>query len=95
MTAIKRILKYDHGTSDFEILYSFDTTSTLVGYCDADWVGSPDDRKNTSAGCFFLGNNLMSWFSKKQNCVSLSIAEAEYISTESACTQMIWMKNML
>ncbi|KAA0045419.1 putative mitochondrial protein [Cucumis melo var. makuwa] len=37
---------------------------------------STDDRKNTSGRCFFLGNNLVSWFSKKQNCVSLSIAEA-------------------
>ncbi|XP_050945171.1 uncharacterized protein LOC127150710 [Cucumis melo] len=36
LTAIKQILKYVHGTSDFGILYSFDTTSTLVGYCDAD-----------------------------------------------------------
>ncbi|KAL4030475.1 hypothetical protein IC575_008712 [Cucumis melo] len=94
-TAVKWILKYVHGTSDFGILYSFDTTSTLVGYGDADWAGSPDDRKNTSRGCFFVGNNLISWFSKKQNCVSLSTAEAEYISTGSACTQMIWMNNML
>ncbi|KAL0544284.1 hypothetical protein IC582_019397 [Cucumis melo] len=36
LTVVKRILKYVHGTSDFGILYSFNTTSTLVGYCDAD-----------------------------------------------------------
>ncbi|TYK30409.1 gag-pol polyprotein [Cucumis melo var. makuwa] len=76
LTAIKRIIKYVHGTTDFGILYSYDTTSILVGYCDADWAGSADDRKSTSGGCFFLGNNLISWFSKKQNCVSLSKAEA-------------------
>ncbi|KAA0035790.1 putative gag-pol polyprotein [Cucumis melo var. makuwa] len=40
------------------------------------YAGSPDDRKSTSGGCFFVGNNLISWFSKKQNCVSLSTAEA-------------------
>ncbi|KAA0047612.1 Copia protein [Cucumis melo var. makuwa] len=45
-----------------------------------DWAGSADDRKSTSSGCFFLGNNLVSWFSKKQNCVSLSTTEAEYIA---------------
>ena len=39
-----------------------------------------DDRKSTSGGCFYLGNNLISWMSKKQNSVSLSIAEAEYIA---------------
>ncbi|KAL0539894.1 hypothetical protein IC582_024115 [Cucumis melo] len=54
-----------------------------------------DDRKSTFGGCFFVGNNIISWFSKKQNCVSLSTAEAEYISAKSACTQIIWMNNML
>ena len=43
----------------------------------------------------FFGNNLISWFSKKQNCVSLSTAEAEYIVAGSRCTQLIWMKQML
>ena len=67
----------------------------MVGNCDASWTGSFDDRKNTSEGSFFLGNNLISWLSKKQNCISLSPVEAEYIATGSACTQLIWMKNML
>ncbi|KAL0558731.1 hypothetical protein IC582_003313 [Cucumis melo] len=77
------------------MMYSYDTTPTIVGYCDADWAGSADDLKSTSGGCFFLENNLISWLSKKQNCVSLSTAEAEYIAAGSGCTQLIWMKNML
>ncbi|KAL0560154.1 hypothetical protein IC582_000548 [Cucumis melo] len=95
LNAVKRIIKYVHGTTDFGILYSYGTSSELVRYCDADWAGSADDRKSTSSGCFFLGNNLVSWLSKKQNCVSLSTAEAEFIAAGSGCTQMIWMKNML
>ncbi|TYK27585.1 putative mitochondrial protein [Cucumis melo var. makuwa] len=83
LNAVKRIIKYVHGTTDFGILYSYDTFSKLVGYCDADWAGSADDRKSTSGGCFFLGNNLVSWFSKKQNCVSLSTTEVEYITAGS------------
>ncbi|TYK03343.1 uncharacterized protein E5676_scaffold206G00060 [Cucumis melo var. makuwa] len=95
LEAVKQILKYVHGTSDFGMMYSYDITPTLFGYCDADWAGSADDRKSTSGGCFFLGNNLISSLSKKQNRVSLSIAEAEYIAAGSGCTQLIWMKNML
>ncbi|KAL0556158.1 hypothetical protein IC582_004668 [Cucumis melo] len=95
LNIVKRIIKYVHRITNFGILYSYDTSSELVGYYDADWAGSADDRKSTSGGCFFLGNNLVSWFSKKQNCVSLSTTEAEYIAAGSGCTQMIWMKNML
>jgi hypothetical protein len=36
----------------------------------------------------------MSWSSKKQNSVALSIAEAEYISA-SSCAQLLWMKATL
>jgi hypothetical protein len=95
LTQVKRILKYVNGTSDYGIMYSHGEDSRLTGYCDADWVGSADDRKSTSGGCFFLGNNLISWFSKKQNCVALSTAEAEYIAAGSSCSQLLWMKQML
>jgi len=65
LTQVKRILKYINNTSDYGILYSYIENSKLMSYCDGDWVGSADDRKSTSGGCFFLGNNLISWFSKK------------------------------
>ncbi|MCH94711.1 gag-pol polyprotein, partial [Trifolium medium] len=92
LTQLKRILKYVNGTSDYGILYSYGENPMLVGYCDVDWAGSADDRKSTSSGCFFLGNNLISWFSKKQNYVSLSTADAEYIVAGSSCSQLLWMK---
>ncbi|CAM8944471.1 unnamed protein product [Rhodiola kirilowii] len=92
---VKRIIKYVCGTVEFGIWYTKDTNSHLVGFCDADWAGSAEDRKSTSGGCFFLGNNLVSWFSKKQNSISLSTAEAEYIAAGSWCTQLLWMKQML
>src|SRR3954467_3177742 len=87
---VKRILKYVSGTCDYGILYSHGCEPILYGYCDADWAGSVDDRKSTSEGCFFLGNNLISWFSKKQICVSLSIDEAEYIAAGSNYSQLVW-----
>ena len=72
-----------------------DSNACLVGYSNADWAGSVDDRKSTSGGCFYLGNNLVSWMSKKQNFVSLSTAEAKYITPGSCCTQQLWMKKLL
>jgi len=94
-SGIVRILKYINGSSDYGILYSHSENTRLVGYGDANWAGSVDDRESTSGGCFFLGNNLVSWFSKKQNFVALSIDEAEYIAAGSSCSQLVWMKQML
>ncbi|CAM8917439.1 unnamed protein product [Rhodiola kirilowii] len=92
---VKRIINYVCGTVDFGIWYTKDTNPHLVGFYNADWVRNAEDQKSTYGGCFFLGNNLVSWFSKKQNSISLSTAEAEYIAVESCCTQLLWMKQML
>jgi len=53
------------------------------------------DRKNTSGICHLLGSSLISWNSKKQACVALSIAEVEYIVDGHACAQSIWLKHQL
>jgi hypothetical protein len=50
---------------------------------------------STSGTCQLLGRSLVSWSSKKQNSVTLSITEAEYISAGSCCAQLLWMKATL
>ena len=52
-------------------------------------------KKLPRVGVFFLRNNLVSWFSKKHNNISLSIMEAEYSTVSNICSQLIWMKSML
>lgn len=68
---------------------------SLVGFSDADWAGYADDRKNTSGGCFFIGKNLVAWLSEKQNSISLSTTEAEYIAIGSSWTQLLCMRQIL
>lgn len=72
---VKRILKYVSGLTE-------DTNTTIVGFPDANWVGCVDDQKSNLGGGFFIGNNLVAWYSKKQTSTSLLIAEAEYITME-------------
>ncbi|GKE38920.1 hypothetical protein Tco_1462325 [Tanacetum coccineum] len=58
-------------------------------------IGDYVDRKSTSSVCTFMGCFLTSWFSKKQTALAISTTEAEYVSTEKACQQSLWMKKAL
>ena len=76
LTVVKRIIKYVSGTSDFGLFYSQGSNVSLAGYSDTNWDGNANDRKSTTGGCFYVGTNLVSCMSKKQNSISLSTAEA-------------------
>ena len=65
LNVVKRIIRYINGTPNYGLWYSKDSIACLASYSDVDWAGSVDDRKSTSGGCFYLGNNLVSWMSKK------------------------------
>ena len=71
------------------MLHNKDTNDVLAGYFNVNWAGNVDDRKSTSGGCFYVDNNFVSWMSKKQNSISLSTVEAEYIVAGSCCTQLL------
>ena len=86
MTALKRIIKYVKTIAEFGVWYSKDTSNVLAGYSNADWAVNADDRNSTSGGCFYVGNNLVSWMSRKQNSISLFTAEVEYIAAGNCCT---------
>ena len=64
-------------------------------FIDAYWTGNIDDRKSTSGGAFFLGKRLVSWTSKKKNCISQSSAEVEYVVATANCTNVVWIKQLL
>ncbi|GKA55319.1 retrovirus-related pol polyprotein from transposon TNT 1-94 [Tanacetum coccineum] len=43
----------------------------------------------------FLGDKLVSWMSKKQDCTAMSSAEAEYVALSASCAQVMWMRTQL
>nr|GFB56370.1 uncharacterized mitochondrial protein AtMg00810-like [Tanacetum cinerariifolium] len=81
LTAVKRIFRYLKDTIHMRIWYPKDTGFELTDFLDSDHAGYLDSRKSTSGGIQFLGGDkLVSWSSKKQDCTSMSLAEAEYMS---------------
>nr|GEV11550.1 retrotransposon protein, putative, unclassified [Tanacetum cinerariifolium] len=61
----------------------------------ADYSGCKDSFKSTSGGAQFLGKKLVSWSSKKKDCMTLSTAKAEYVSLSACCAQVLWMRTQL
>ncbi|GAV56658.1 hypothetical protein CFOL_v3_00200 [Cephalotus follicularis] len=80
LIAVKRTFRYLAYTPLLGLFYSNDSLFNLHAFSDADYGGCKLDRKSTSGTCQFLGNSLVSWFSKKQNSVALSTTEAEYVA---------------
>ncbi|RVW42679.1 Retrovirus-related Pol polyprotein from transposon RE2 [Vitis vinifera] len=93
--AVIRILRYIKSTPSQGVLYENRGHTQVVGYTDADWADSPIDRRSTSGYCVFIGGNLISWKSKKQDVVARSIAEAEYRAMALATCELIWLRHLL
>jgi len=78
MLVLKHILHYVQGTLHYGLHLYSSPIEKLISYTDADWGGCPDTRCSTFGYCVFLGDNLISWSSKRQPTLSRSSAEADY-----------------
>ena len=94
-TAVKRILRYLKGTINYGLVFTKSESDQCIGYSDADWAGDINNRKSTSGYLFKIGSNTVSWRSKKQSCVALSTAEAEYMALSSAAQEAVWLQELI
>jgi hypothetical protein len=98
VTAVKRIFRYLAGTSKLGLVYTRDPNESSVSinsWADADWAGDTGDRKSTTGYVVKIGNNTVSWATKKQTTVALSTAEAEYMAIAAVLQEVIWIKSIL
>ena len=82
----KKVLRYLKGTFDLGLVFKHSECLKLVGFCDSDWGGGPNDRRSTSGYCFKISDDssVICWSSRKQQTVALSSTEAEYMSLSLA-----------
>lgn len=90
--ALKHVYAYLKYTQDYW-LSSGGQQSKITGYLDAD--GMSQDRHAISGYVFMLNGGAVSWSSKRQDMISLSTTEAEYIALTHAAKEAIWFRNLL
>ncbi|GJR72408.1 retrovirus-related pol polyprotein from transposon TNT 1-94 [Tanacetum coccineum] len=96
LTAVKRIFQYLKDSINMGLWYPKDNGFELTTFSDLNHAGCLDSRKSTYGGIQFLGGDkLVSWSSKKQDCTSMSLVEAKYVSLSACCAQVLWLRTHL
>ncbi|UYV75490.1 hypothetical protein LAZ67_13000394 [Cordylochernes scorpioides] len=92
--AAKHILRYLQATKNVSLIYKRGSDDILA-FSDSDWANDIDDRLSTSGSAVTINGCLVSWRSKKQNCVSLSTMESEYIALAQTTKEILWIAQIL
>ena len=87
---LKRILRYIKGTLDKKLVFK-DSKEIMYVFSDSDYANNLNDRKSVSGYSIEVFGCLVSWSSKKQNCVTLSSTEAEYVALCHSVTEALWI----
>lgn len=91
--AVKRVFRYLAGTKTFTLTYG-NERHALLGYTDADGA-SQFHRHAISGYAFIIDGGAISWASRKQEIVTLSTAESEYVAATHAAKESIWLKRLI
>ncbi len=96
-TAVKRVFRYLSGTKHLWLSFGGVADAGdggLKGYADAD--GSMhEDRHAISGYAFLIGGGAVSWSSKRQDIISLSTTESEYVAAAHASKEALWLRQFI
>ena len=76
-----------------QIHYDGSSHAGLIGYSNSDWGENKDDCHSTSGQVFTLANSAISWHSRQQKTVTLSVAGAEYMELAETAKQAAWLRS--
>ena len=84
------IYRYLLGTKHLKLVFR-ETKNLIAGYTDTD--GATQEHWHAISGyAFLIDGGAVSWFLWKQEIVTLSTTEAEYVTTTHTAKEAIWLK---
>jgi len=96
MQAIKRIFRYLHETSYYELEFQANNSNyaLLIVYVDSDWEEDCMNRKSILGFIVLLNRGAISWGSKKQTLVLLSTVKTKFIAVSTAVKEILWHRSL-
>ena len=100
LSVAERVVRYLKETMQLGLMYgrtSEERSPTSpppygsIEYANSNFAGHPEDRKSVIEKCFFLNRAVVLWRSKKQEIMSTSTTEAEYIALGHAAREAVWI----
>jgi hypothetical protein len=91
--AVKRLFRYLKGTKDLQLTYGGEQHD-LQSYTDADG-NVQEDRRAISGTAILIDGGAISWAAKRQELVTLSTAEAEYVAATHAAKDTLWVHKLV
>jgi hypothetical protein len=90
---VKRIYRYLLGTKKWALTFGT-TKNGLVGYTDADGA-SQEHRRAITGFALLVDGGAILWGSRKQELVTLSTAEAEYVAATHTAKEILWIRRLI
>ena len=94
-TAVKGILKYLRRTKEFFLVYGSEEELIVNGYTGAAFQTDVEDSKSQSSYVFCLNGVVVSWKSSKQDTITDSTTESEYITASEAAKEAVWIRKFI
>ncbi len=88
---VKQIFRYLRKYPSLEITFSQDKAFELKGHVDSDWAMDPNTRRSTTGYLFRFARGVVSVSSKRQQSVTLSSTEGEYVAYCQATMEAVWL----
>ena len=97
MDAAHHVLRYLRATHDQAIVYERTDTlaNTIWGWVDSDWAADLDTRRSHTGYILMLSGGAVSWKCRRQDCVSLSTSEAEYVAASQCGQEVVYLREIL
>lgn len=91
---VKRIFRYLNGNKSLGLHYSRANNKGLAIYCDSDYAGDTDTSRSTTGFVMMYGGAPIHWRSHRQDLITLSSTEAEFVSICTTIKELVWLRKL-